>query len=314
MEHYVAGLDGGGTKTALEVRNLDKRVLLRYEAGGLNYNSNPEEELKNTLKELGDKLSSLEGGISCCDMLCVSTAGISNPKAKEFFERTLREIGFQCEIIFVGDHVGALYGSLGKGDGIILISGTGSICYGVNKDGKEFRTGGWGHLIDDEGSGYAIGRDILSASVRSYDSRTENSILLPMVLKAIGGTAIQDIIQYTYKAASKKDIAALAPLLTEAVHNGDKEAAAIAGKAAGELVKLVLPVVKHLQLEHGEIAFAGGILLHCEEIRERVEQRLFMELPKLKIVEARYDSAAGAAFIALEKSRKRRKNHGGYVG
>lgn len=310
MEHYVAGLDGGGTKTAMEVRNLDGRVLRRCEAGELNYNSNSEEELKNTLKELRDELSSLEGGISCCDILCISTAGISNPKAKDFFEKTLRELGFHCELIFVGDHVGALYGSIGKGDGIIMISGTGSICYGINKEGKEFRTGGWGHLIDDEGSGYAIGRDILSAAVRSYDKRTENSILLPLVLKAIGGATIQDIIQYTYKAASKKDIAALAPLLAEALHNRDKEAIAIAGKAAEELVKLVLPVARNLQLEQGEIAFFGGILLHCREIRERVEQRLLQELPGLGIVEARYDSAAGAAFIALEENRKRRKNHG----
>jgi N-acetylglucosamine kinase-like BadF-type ATPase len=310
MEHYVAGLDGGGTKTAMEVRNLNGRVLLRHEAGGLNYNSNSEEELKHTLKELGDKLSALEGGISSCDMLCVSTAGISNPKARNFFETILREIGFQCELIFAGDHVGALYGSLGKGEGIILISGTGSICYGKNKAGKECRTGGWGHLIDDEGSGYAIGRDLLSASVRSCDGRIENSILLPMVLKAIGGASVQDIIQYTYKEASKKDIAALAPLLTEAIHKQDREAIAIAGKAAEELVKLVLPVARNLQLEHGEIAFAGGILLHCREIRERVERRLLEELPDLKMTEARYDSVAGAAYIALEERGKRRKNHG----
>lgn len=310
MKRYVAGFDGGGTKTAMEARDMDGKVLLRYEAEGLNYNSNSEEALKDTLEELGDKLSAIEGGISSCDTLCVSTAGISNPRARGFFEKTLRELGFQCQLVFVGDHVGALYGSLGKGEGIILVSGTGSICYGKNRDGKESRTGGWGHLIDDEGSGYAIGRDILSAAVRSFDKRTESSILLPMVLKAIGGASIQDIIQYTYKAASKKDIAALAPLLTEALHHKDKEAAAIAGKAAEELVKLVLPVARQLELEGGEIAFTGGVLLHCGEIRREVEYRLSGELPELKIVKARYDSVAGAVFIALEESRRRRINHG----
>jgi N-acetylglucosamine kinase-like BadF-type ATPase len=165
-------------------------------------------------------------------------------------------------------------------------------------------------LIDDEGSGYAIGRDILSVAVRSYDKRSGDSILLPMVLKTIGGTSIQDIIQYTYQAASKKEIAALAPLLSEALLHQDKEAAGIASKAAGELVKLVLPVAKQLQLEQGEIALSGGILHHCMEIRQRVEQGLTRELPKFKIVEARYDSASGAAFIALKESRKRGINHG----
>jgi N-acetylglucosamine kinase-like BadF-type ATPase len=310
MRYYVAGLDGGGTKTAMEVRSLDGEVLLRCEAGGLNYNSRTEEELKHTLKELTDPLSHLEGGLSGCDILCLSTAGISNPKAKEFFESVLRQSGISCQTIFVGDHVGALYGSLGKGEGMILISGTGSICYGRNKDGTEARAGGWGHLIDDEGSGYAIGRDILSAAVRSYDKRSRDSILFPMVIKTIGGATIQDIIEFTYQAASKKEISALAPLLSEALLQRDEEAAAIALKAANELVKLVLPVAKQLRLEQGEIALSGGILLHCREIRQEVEQELFRELPKLKIVEARYDSASGAAFIALKESRKRGINHG----
>jgi N-acetylglucosamine kinase-like BadF-type ATPase len=310
MKHYVVGLDGGGTKTAMEVRALDGEVLLRYEAGGFNYNSRTEEELKNTLKELTNQLSYLEGGLSGCDILCISTAGISNPKAKDFFESVLREIGLSCQTVFVGDHVGALYGSIGKGEGMILISGTGSICYGRNKDGSEARTGGWGHLIDDEGSGYAIGRDILSAAVRSYDKRSGDSILLPMVLRTIGGTSIQDIIQFTYQSASKKEIAALAPLLSEALLHQDKEAAAIALKAANELVMLVIPVAKQLQLEQGEIALSGGILLQCKEIRQEVEQVLYRELPELKIVEARYDSASGAAFIALRENRKRGINHG----
>jgi N-acetylglucosamine kinase-like BadF-type ATPase len=252
----------------------------------------------------------LEGGLSGCDILCISTAGISNPKAKDFFESVLREIGLSCQTIFVGDHVGALYGSLGKGEGIILISGTGSICYGRNKDGSEARTGGWGHLIDDEGSGYAIGRDILSAAVRSYDKRSGDSILLPMVLRTIGGASIQDIIQFTYQVSSKKEIAALAPLLSEALLHQDKEAAPIALKAANELVKLVIPVAKQLQLERGEIALSGGILLQCKEIRQEVERGLYRELPELRIVEASYDSASGAAFIALRENRKRGINHG----
>lgn len=314
MKHYVAGLDGGGTKTAMEVKGLEGEVLLRYEAGGLNYNSRPEEELALTLRTLTDQLSCLEGGLAGCDMLCISTAGISNPKARDFFEKILRGAGLFCDIIFVGDQVGALYGALGKGEGIILISGTGSICYGRNKEEAEARAGGWGHLIDDEGSGYAIGRDILSAAVRSYDHRSGESILLPLVLKAIGGVSIQDIIQYTYQASSKKEIAALAPLLSEALQHQDGAAAAIVSKAAAELVKLVLPVAKKLRLEQGELALSGSILLHCRELRQEVEQELTKELPELVLAEPRQDSASGAALIALKESRNRRRNYGGYVG
>jgi len=52
MEHYVVGLDGGGTKTAMQISDMNGRVLLSYEAGGLNYNSNTKKELKVTIHKL----------------------------------------------------------------------------------------------------------------------------------------------------------------------------------------------------------------------------------------------------------------------
>lgn len=310
MKHYVAGLDGGGTKTAMEVRSTEGELLLKYESGSLNYNSNTEEELGKTLKDLTDRFSLLEKEYSICDLLCISTAGISNPKAKVFFISTLRELGVTCDIVFAGDNVGALYEGLGKGEGIVLISGTGSICYGKNKEGIEYRTGGRGHLIDDEGSGYAIGRDILSAAVRIYDKREKESTLLPMVLKFINGTFIEDIIEYTYKASSKKSIAALAPILPDAIKEGDSLATAIGKKAAEELVKLVIPVVKELHLEQSEIVFAGGILTHYKEIQKEVENLLKEQFPFLTVIKEKQGKALGAVLIALEENKKRRERHG----
>jgi N-acetylglucosamine kinase-like BadF-type ATPase len=307
MGNFVAGWDGGGTKTAMHIIDLEGNILHKSVALGLNFNSSTKEELQSTIYTLVSDMSKMYGGLEACEMLCVSTAGISNPDATSFFKQTIKDMGLTCEIIFVGDNEGALYGALGNSAGMVLISGTGSICCGKNKDGVKYRCGGYGHIIDDEGSGYAVGRDILSAAVQSYDKRIPKTILYDMVLEKVGGKCVEDIINYTYKKAKgKKDIASFAPLLIEALKEDDKYAVRICNKAALELVKLVIPVSNELNLEQSEIALMGGILTHYKVLREKVEIRLHKVLPKFKVIDAKNDSAAGASLIALEEVMKRR--------
>ena len=305
MKQYVAGWDGGGTKTAIQIRDLSGNIIHNGQAGALNYNSQTEEDIRNTIKSLLHEMEHVAGTLEVFKGICISTAGVSNAKAVAFIREELINSGIKCEISIVGDHESALYGALGKQEGIILISGTGSICFGKNSQGKTYRTGGWGHLIDDEGSGYAIGRDILSAAVRSYDKRSEKSVLYDAVLEAIHGNSVDDIIQFTYKTSqSKKNIASFAPLLLPAIVKNDAQALAICGKAACELTSLVVTTAKELELKEGDLAFGGGILNHYTPIREQVMVNLGYEMPDLKLKEAVADSVTGATLMALESAKK----------
>ncbi len=305
MNEFVAGLDGGGTKTAIEIRDLEGNVIASATAGPLNYNSQTKEELCKTMDTIIEIIHNIPGGIKGCKSLCISTAGISNKEAITFIKEYVQSGGITCDIMIVGDHEAALYGAIGKPDGIILISGTGSICFGKNIAGSSCRTGGYGHLIDDEGSGYAIGRDILAAAVRAYDNRISNTVLLELVLSEINGCTIQDIIRYTYKPNwNKTDIAKLAPLLLKALSKEDEQAKLICNKASDELVKLVLPVAKQLELEQGNLALLGGILNHYEPIRTQLIEKLGAHLPKLQIIKPQNDSVTGAVLIALERYKQ----------
>lgn len=305
MKQYVVGWDGGGTKTAIQIRDLLGNIIHNGQGGPLNYNSQSEEDIRNTVQSLVHEMEHVAGTLDAFKSICISTAGVCNVKAVAFIQEVLINSGIKCEISIVGDQQSALYGALGKQGGIVLISGTGSICFGKNPQGKTFRTGGWGHLIDDEGSGYAIGRDILSAAVRSYDKRSNSSVLYDEVLKAIQGNSVQDIIQFTYNTAqSKKDIAALAPLLLPAIIKNDAQAMTICEKAAYELTNLVVTVAKELDLEKGDLAFIGGILKNYRPISDQVIINLSHEMPNLKLKEAAADSVTGATLMALENAKK----------
>src|SRR5262249_44287600 len=52
---------------------------------------------------------------------------------------------------------------------VLVVSGTGSSCYGKTADGRQIKVGGWGHLLGDKGSGYEIGLRALKAVAYYYD-------------------------------------------------------------------------------------------------------------------------------------------------
>jgi len=298
---YVAGWDGGGTKTSVVYMDSNGQVLGRDTYGPLNINGNAREQVLHTVHTALDAMVALPGGLSGCDCLQIATAGVSNPSASALLTEAVRKAGYQGPLQLAGDHEAALYGAVGPA-GAVLIAGTGSICYGKNRNGEIFRCGGWGYKIDDEGSGYAIGRDILTAVVRAEDRRIPLTYLRSQVFDALRITSVQELIRFVYDPATdKKQMAALAPLLLPALDQKDAAAQAIAHKAAKELTLLASAVIDGLALAEGEIALMGSILTEYAAIRDGVKASLAAAYPRLACIGPRGDAALGAAAMALER-------------
>ena len=220
---YAAGMDGGGTKTVLEARAPDGRVLLRERFGPLNLNSAAAQAVRETMQGCTDALARLPGGLEACAALCVGSAGVSNPQARALLEQMLRRCGYRGALLLTGDQETALAGALGAPCGMVLIAGTGSICFGRDAAGKTARSGGYGHKIDDEGSGYALGRDALAAVVRAQDGRGPRTLLTDLVFAQLKVVDVGGLVQFTYDPQTdKKQIAALAPLVARAYEAGDE--------------------------------------------------------------------------------------------
>ena len=239
---YAAGMDGGGTKTVLEARAPDGRVLLRERFGPLNLNSAAAQAVRETMQGCTDALARLPGGLEACAALCVGSAGVSNPQARALLEQMLRRCGYRGALLLTGDQETALAGALGAPCGMVLIAGTGSICFGRDAAGKTARSGGYGHKIDDEGSGYALGRDALAAVVRAQDGRGPRTLLTDLVFAQLKVVDVGGLVQFTYDPQTdKKQIAALAPLVARAYEAGDEAAKTVVEKACRELALLVEP-------------------------------------------------------------------------
>ncbi|WP_326998685.1 BadF/BadG/BcrA/BcrD ATPase family protein [Cohnella kolymensis] len=231
-----------------------------------------------------------------------SAAGLSNPSNINRLTSNVREFGYVGGLLIVGDQETALCGAQEDEFGVILIAGTGSICYGKNQSGVSHRAGGFGYLIDDEGSGYSIGRDLLTAVVKAHDGRSAETAITGMVYRQLQVESVQQIIGFVYdKQTNKKDIAALAPILSEACAMGDKAALIIAAKSAHSLFELVVPVVEKLSLQEGVLAMSGSVLLRNAFVREAFEQKLKESYPQLTCITAKRDASYGAVIMALNR-------------
>jgi hypothetical protein len=69
----------------------------------------------------------------------------------------------------VHDSVIAIYAATLGRPGIVVNAGTGSFAAGIGADGRTIRAGGWGNIIDDEGSAYDIGKLAIRAALRALD-------------------------------------------------------------------------------------------------------------------------------------------------
>ena len=92
---------------------------------------------------------------------------------------------------------------------MLVLSGTGSCCYGTTGGGKTAKVGGWGHILGDKGSGYEIGLRALKAVVYYYDCEGKWSSLGQRILRALELNEPNELIGWV-QSAGKTEIARLA--------------------------------------------------------------------------------------------------------
>lgn len=289
---FIAGIDGGGTHTRIELRDMDNQLLRKGEFGPFNINSIGETAFESLLREVFEWC----GGMEKCARLCVGGAGVSNPKAREILTRELERTGFCGKWILCGDQEIALRGAM-DGAGVVVIAGTGSICFGKNDAGQTARSGGFGHLIDDGGSGYALGRAVLGAAVRCIDGRVGPSGILQAVCDRLGSGA-ESIVPFVYSPETDKaTVAQFAVIALEQARLGDNEAQRILRQEAGELVELAAAVQDQLHMPNCRIALLGGLLATDNPYRQAVENAMSW---LGTVVPAEHDAVWGAAQMAWE--------------
>ena len=294
---FVAGIDGGGTKTTLLCWSIKGDEIQEKTFGAFNINSIGEDAFKLLLNEISAELSSL----GKCLHLVIGAAGISNNRMSAIADEVFS--GFNIPYTLVGDHVIALEGAHEGKEGLAVIAGTGSICFGKGSDGTIERTGGWGHIIGDEGSAYALGRDSLKAIAEDIDGCGGKTVLRALVSARHGLETREDIIRFVYNG-DKADIASIAPCVDIAYRDGDDVAIKIVRENAMLLAYQMQAVLKKLDLKHAYAAFFGGLIDKDTPFRMELIKALEDINAGIEYRKPLHNAATGAVMLALKKVRR----------
>jgi len=309
-QKYVIGVDGGGTKTLGLLMNEKGEEVARTAQASSNIHSNPHSVVEEVMHALVESLCT-QGNIKVeqVDFICLGMAGCDSPKDREVIESFLRPIiTDDTGIEIINDAIVAARAVLEQLHGLLLIAGTGSICFGWNKEtGKDARCGGWGHLLADEGSGYAIGMEALKAILQEVDGRGPKTSLTPIVMEDLNLDISEprSVIQFTYgDRGTKARIASIARFVMQEAEKGDQASLRILNEQADELIKLIPPPVERLfgkePKETIPLGIWGGNLVHVELYRNMFMERLNkLGMPIEPKIDPNADAVIGAAKHAL---------------
>ncbi len=307
-EPCLIGIDGGGTSTTAWIADETGNPLGKGIAGPSNAKA---VGIEAALQALDSAIARAfqEAGREprTVEVACLGLAGFDRPDDRILLEAWSSRTERARRLVLVNDGHLVIAAGTPDGWGLGVIAGTGSIAVGRDANGRTARSGGWGHLIGDEGSAYLAVIDGLRRVARHVDGREPipqgAEELTEELCRALGVADPSAIVSAIYApGVDRTRIASFAPAVTAAAARGSEAARQILRASGEELAKAVHAVAVTLWGSHPRraplpLALAGSFLLSSSLVADRLVQALDeLGTP----VEARRvpDPAAGAITLA----------------
>jgi N-acetylglucosamine kinase-like BadF-type ATPase len=259
------GVDGGGTKTALVLIDSEGIIRATHLAPGAYY-------LTIGLDALGTLLVDGVNAVLAKAAVRIEELDFAFFGIPAYGEDTVlvgplselpRRLLPAGQYLCGNDMICGWAGSLLCRDGISIVAGTGSICYG-ERNGAIARCGGWGELFSDEGSAYWIACRGLNLFSRMSDGRAVRGPLYDIVRQRLGLTEDLDLCGHVFSrlGGDRAQIAQLSKWVTQAATTGDAAAMTIVREAAEELALMVDATRRQLAFGIAEpvaVSYSGGV-------------------------------------------------------
>jgi N-acetylglucosamine kinase-like BadF-type ATPase len=301
------GVDAGGTKTALALIDSEGTIRGMHVAPGTNYLSLGLDSLGSLLASaVAETLNKSELKIGDVDFAFFGLSGHGEDSTLvDALDRLPGQYMSDRKFLCGNDMICGWAGSFACRDGINVVSGTGSICYG-ERHGLTARSGGWGEIFSDEGSGYWIAVRGLNLFAHMSDGRTPVGPLYALVRQQLQIAHDLDLCAHVYTRlqGDRARVAQLCGIVLKASAADDEQATMILSQAANELALMVDAIRQRLGFEApetipvscsgGVFEDAGGLLLHHFRAALRAREARY------QLCEPAFSPALGAALYAAK--------------
>ena len=298
------GLECGGTRTVALVADGQGQLVARVEGGPCNLRLVSDAELEERFRDLAGKLPAPVA-------VGIGMAGVRDATDCARIERILEKVwpglprladhDLESAWMTVEEDVGS-----GSEPRVVVLSGTGSCCYGRDSHGHIAKVGGWGHLLGDRGSAYDIAFRALRTAAHEYDHTEVWGPFGQRALRELQLNEPNDLIAWL-QSASKTAVAALAPQVFAAAAEGDSGARRVLKDTADILARDALACARRLAKGRGPVQFilAGSVLLKQPGLVRAVARQIRAERPGSRVVPLPRESVWGAVAMARAARRGR---------
>lgn len=303
MGRYFLAVDGGGSTTEFCVSDENGSILYFVTSGPSSHKAVGKEAAFNNLRE---GLRALEKKGVHQEEFIFSVWGLSGfdtPKDGKIQSSIITKLGFtQGNFLLCNDSLFAFY-AVAMEPGMVIISGTGSIACGINKDYTVQRSGGWGYSFSDQGSGRWIGNEALKETLLYCDGIRTYDPLFEAVRIECGAENFEVLPYQISDIISHDKIATFARIV---LNNKEYPMCRdIIDKATTRLTDLGVSLFRKMgspKDDEFKIVLAGGIMSQ-KHFREKIVEKLHSQtnIPKENIVPLKASPVEGGIRIALSR-------------
>ena len=306
ISNWYLGVDAGASKTSVMIQTSNNTI---YKSIGPSANFHNlklldsihiiQQTIQNTLKQVKTDLP-LQA-----ECACIGWSGLDTKSDRQVVSNWVKtnKIAPSEKSIIVNDAYIALRSIKRIKSGICIISGTGSQCYGISRDGNEAKAGHWGYLLGDQGSGFVLGQAIVQQVMKEIDNRSKPSIISKKVLKHFKLADPEELASFIYNSKDPvKTIASTTTILEDkSITNIPfiDHAANFTTMSLLESIKAVYTSLLFNKYKQIPLGLVGGLFNNHKLILNPLKEAINKNFPRLHPIRPQNPPVYGALLTAI---------------